>query len=105
MTHNWDSSRRRKDPPGWSATRKAVIDRADGQCQHIPEGETQTQRCYLQGTDVDHIVNVAQGGSEELDNLQLLCTWHHKQKTAKEAAANRVKRTERHPGERHPGLL
>ena len=60
---------------------------------------------HLQGTEVDHIVNLAQGGSESLDNLQLLCAWHHKRKTALEASANRPRLTERHPGERHPGFI
>jgi len=107
-SHRWSSSNRRPDPKGWSATRKQVIARAQGVCQHHPlatESSPNPHRCYLQGTEVDHIVNLAQGGSEELDNLQLLCEWHHKQKTSKEASANRVRRTERHPRERHPGLI
>ena len=32
----------------------------------------------------DHVVPVADGGSDELDNLQLLCVKCHKKKTAKE---------------------
>jgi len=107
-THNWDSSRRRKDPPGWKSIRQVVITRAQGQCEQslapldLPQS---TIRCSYPGTDVDHIINLAQGGNESLDNLQLLCAWHHKQKTAQEAKANRTKRTERHPGEKHPGIL
>jgi len=104
-THNWDSSRRRKDPPGWAAIRQVVIKRAMSVCQHLPQGGQASERCHLQGTEVDHIVNLAQGGSESLDNLQLLCAWHHKRKTALEASANRPRLTERHPGERHPGLI
>jgi 5-methylcytosine-specific restriction protein A len=107
-SHSWDSSKRRPDPKGWSAIRKQVIARALGVCQHHPvpsNSAPHPQRCYLQGTDVDHIINLAQGGIEELDNLQLLCSWHHKQKTAKEAQANRVSKTERHPREKHPGLI
>jgi len=104
----WESSNRRKDPPGWSSIRKRVIEKALGQCEQnlspldLPQSSI---RCGYPGTDVDHIINVAQGGTDSLENLQLLCTWHHKQKTAQEAKANRIKRTERHPGERHPGLL
>ena len=104
----WESSRRRKDPPGWSSIRRQVIDRAQGQCEHTPPVSSPHEhppRCYYPGTDVDHIINVANGGTDTLDNLQLLCVWHHKQKTQAEARANRTPRTERHPGEKHPGII
>lgn len=104
----WQSSRRRKDPPGWSALRRAVIERAQGQCEYHTPPSDQTPmaiRCSFPGKDVDHIVNLANGGSDSLVNLQLLCEWHHKQKTQAEAKANRKPRTEKHPGERHPGIL
>ncbi len=104
----WESSRRRKDPPGWSAIRKQVIDRAMGQCEQplaprdLPQS---TIRCSYPGTDVDHIINVARGGTNDLANLQLLCPWHHKEKTQREATAARKIRTEQHPKEKHPGIL
>jgi|TARA_B110000971_G_C20004250_1_gene498318 5-methylcytosine-specific restriction protein A len=104
----WETAPRRKDPPGWKALRQTVIARAQEQCEYTPPGINNSNtynRCSYQGRDVDHIINVAQGGSHELSNLQLLCEWHHKQKTQAEAKANRVSRTERHPGEKHPGLL
>ena len=104
----WDSSRRRKDPPGWGKIRQAVIQRAMGQCEYTPPASASPgnpQRCGFPGTDVDHIVNLAQGGTDDLNNLQLLCQWHHKQKTQLEAQANRKRRTERIPKEKHPGIL
>jgi len=104
----WESSRRRKDPPGWGKLRQQIINRAQGQCEHIPqvtEAEQTGQRCPFPGRDVDHIINTANGGSDDPSNLQLLCEWHHKQKTQQEAKANRPRRTERHPGEKHPGVL
>lgn len=125
----WESSRRRKDPKGWAAIRREVIARAQGQCEHItpldlphppfrfdpldpspkktPPTLTPppTSRCPYLGRDVDHIVNLAEGGTDTPTNLQLLCEWHHKQKTQAEAKKNRKPRTERHPGERHPGLI
>jgi 5-methylcytosine-specific restriction protein A len=103
----WDSSKRRQDPPGWKALRQKVITRAQGQCEQSlsPLDLPQTTiRCSYPGRDVDHIVNVARGGSNDLSNLQLLCEWHHKQKTQAEAKANRPRITERHPGEKHPGI-
>jgi 5-methylcytosine-specific restriction enzyme A len=101
MAHNWDSSRRPKDPPGWHTTRAHVISRAHGICEH-------EDGCTYTGKDVDHIVNLAQGGTHDLHNLRLLCTWHHKRKTAQEAAnARRAKGsiTESRKPEAHPGLL
>lgn len=104
----WETSKRRKDPPGWSSVRKTVIARALGQCEQslsprdLPQS---TIRCSYPGTEVDHIINLAAGGTDHLDNLQLLCHWHHNQKTQAEASKNRVRRTERHPGEKHPGLI
>jgi 5-methylcytosine-specific restriction endonuclease McrA len=54
--------------------------------------------------EVDHI-------GDPLDhddaNLQVLCTWHHKRKTADESgAARRARPRERRarPAERHPGI-
>jgi len=105
--HSWDSSTRRKDPPHWDQLRTLTIQRAGGICQHITEPDPlgHTYRCAYKGTEVDHILNLAAGGTDDPSNLQLLCTWHHKQKTAKEAAANRKPRSERHPREKHPGML
>jgi len=99
MSHNWDSSRRPKDPPGWKETRGLVIQRAVGICQH-------EDGCTHKGSDVDHIVNLAAGGSHDLNNLRLLCTWHHKRKTNEEAAKARPPRpSEYRDKATHPGLL
>lgn len=104
----WETSRRRKDPPGWSKLREFTINRALGLCEAMEidrlSDNPEPQRCTYQGTDVDHIVNVARGGTDHPDNLQLLCSWHHKQKTAREASANRPRVTEKHKREAHPGL-
>jgi 5-methylcytosine-specific restriction protein A len=99
MSHNWDSSSRPKDPPGWAKTRALVIQRAVGLCQH-------EDGCTYKGTDVDHIVNLANGGDHNLNNLRLLCTWHHKRKTSEEAtkarhslpALREIRTNPTHPG-------
>ena len=81
-------------------------------CEHThleqsPQGST-TLRCTYPAQDVDHIVNVANGGSNSLDNLQALCDWHHKRKTQQEAQAARKAKgiyTERRAKPKHPGLI
>lgn len=42
-----------------------------------------------QDLEVDHIINVAEGGSDEESNLQSLCVPCHQAKTAAEAARGR----------------
>lgn len=37
--------------------------------------------CGAPAKEVDHIVEVADGGTNVLSNLQLLCSYHHRQKT------------------------
>ena len=48
------------------------------------------QNCLRHGrvtpaTEVDHIVPVAQGGTDDLTNLEAICTSCHREKTAREA--------------------
>ena len=35
---------------------------------------------------VDHIIALENGGTDDDDNLQILCEWHHKQKTGDDHA-------------------
>jgi 5-methylcytosine-specific restriction protein A len=44
-------------------------------------------RCHDPANEVDHIVSKRQGGTDEWSNLQSLCGFHHKQKTAREDGA------------------
>lgn len=59
--------------------------------------------CYSPLAAVDHIIPMAEGGSDALDNLQGLCQAHHDQKTAEEAARGRARRSGKRPPKRHPG--
>ena len=42
---------------------------------------TEVYSAMTPATDVDHIKEVANGGSSEYDNLQSLCKFHHRLKT------------------------
>lgn len=90
-------------PANWKALRERVLFRDGRRCQG--EGDGIGRVCGAEATDVDHVVPASQGGTDDLDNLQSLCRWHHRRKTGHEggtaaAAANpsRVRRPERHPG-------
>ena len=94
----WDTSgRRARLPDDWPHRVSAVKARDRGACQAPgPDG----QPCPIPGREVDHIIP---GDNHELDNLQLLCTPHHRAKSAAEGVAARPNR--RRPAPRHPGLL
>lgn len=61
----------------WMKIRRAVMVRDQFACQ----------ACGRVGTDheVDHVVPLEQGGSNDMSNLSLLCVECHKAKTASEA--------------------
>lgn len=101
MSGNWASSNRRgRLPANWPRIRKQVLTRDRHQCQARNEDGTP---CSLPATDVDHI---QPGDDHSLTNLQSLCAWHHKRKTAAEAAAARPQYAPRkRPAEKHPGAL
>lgn len=62
--------------------------------------------CARPSTEDDHIIPVAEGGTEEWDNHQGLCTECHKVKSLKEAVRGRArKRARLSNDEPHPGLL
>lgn len=78
----WESSNRRERlPANWHKLRGRVIRRAGGRCQAVLMDTG--QRCGETGRDVDHITP---GDNHSLNNLQLLCRWHHTRKTQAEAA-------------------
>ncbi|WP_425298063.1 HNH endonuclease [Nocardia brasiliensis] len=62
------------------------------------------QKCGEPGNEVDHIENVAAGGSDDDANLWVLCTECHRVKTAGEAAAGRARRSRKRSIRPHPGL-
>lgn len=85
-------------PHGWKALRKEVIERDGGQCTWVDDGV----RCTAPGVDVDHIGDPQ---THTPDNLRLLCTPHHRRRTALQARAARGPQPSRaRPAEAHPGL-
>ncbi|MDI9917864.1 HNH endonuclease signature motif containing protein [Rhodococcus sp. IEGM 1379] len=61
--------------------------------------------CGQPGVQVDHIINVKAGGTDDMTNLQVLCARCHEIKTQREARVGRAKSSRHRPAERHPGLL
>lgn len=99
----WSSSTRRADlPSNWDAIRRRILARDSHQCTAMMRDGS---RCpTTTGLEVDHI---GDRRNHTDANLQTLCAWHHKRKTAGEsAAARRRSPRERRarPTEAHPGL-
>lgn len=63
----------------WLKVRAAVFRRDCGLCQAC----RRTGR-VAEATDVDHITSKANGGTDDMDNLQALCRDCHRAKTARE---------------------
>jgi 5-methylcytosine-specific restriction protein A len=66
----------------WQKRRKAVLRRDNGLCVECYKRDTLTI-----ATDVDHIVRKADGGTDDMDNLQSLCRRCHIAKTRLENGA------------------
>ena len=62
----------------WRRLRQAVLTRDLHSCAI----------CGADANEVDHIKRRADGGTDDLDNLQALCSMHHKAKTQAENTRN-----------------
>lgn len=69
----------------WDKRRAQVLQRDAGICQHC----LRETGAVHEGTEVDHRVPKAQGGSDDLSNLQTICRPAHRAKTQAEASAGR----------------
>jgi len=79
----------------WNYIRNKVRRRDKWKCQWVLENGT---ICGLPAKDVDHIIELADGGCfHDLSNLRSLCKPHHKRKTAasRKARAERKKLAEK----------
>lgn len=73
---NWGQGRGGR---AWRRLREQVLARDLYTCRHC-------QRvCLPENLCADHIINRARGGTDDLSNLQTLCTDCHKVKTANES--------------------
>lgn len=65
----------------WRRKRESILVRDNYTCR----------ACGLitKSLEVDHIINIAEGGTDDDSNLQALCIPCHKAKTARESAAHR----------------
>lgn len=91
----WQSSgTSRTGTPAWKRLRRIARTALPYECA----------RCHIDGADVplelDHIIPVAEGGSDELDNAMWLCIPCHKVKTQAEAKRGRARQPRRRPGVR-----
>lgn len=86
MRSNWNKRPQRKGSTtergyghAWRLLREKVLRRDNYLCVKCSDnGHTIT------ATDVDHIVGKEHGGTDDMDNLQSLCSPCHKEKTARE---------------------
>jgi len=116
MPGNWEGSHRRADlPDDWAERKTYVWQRDQGLCQwpmnldtHLVHDPAQfaldhLERCGQPARDVDHIQH---GNNHDLDNLQLLCGWHHDRKSSAEGNTAKTKAAQaRKAKAKHPGLL
>lgn len=82
---------------GWDRTRARVLRRDAGICQPcLADG------LVHRGTEVDHIVPKAQGGTDDDANLQTICARRHRAKTQREAQGRGVQISAAHPARTEP---
>ena len=61
----------------WQRIRKRILERDKYLCQHcLREGK------FTMANEIDHIVPLEHGGTNDDDQLQSLCIPHHRKKTA-----------------------
>ena len=72
--------------------RNLVYERDGGRCAHCPADTPPLPRRADPPWAADHIVPLADGGSHDPENAQLLCGPHHAAKTAAEATARAARR-------------
>jgi 5-methylcytosine-specific restriction protein A len=97
----WDTSdRKARLPADWAKRRVRTLRRDGYRCQ---ARDSLGIMCEAPANQVDHIIP---SGSDEDDNLQSLCRWHHDRKSSAEGHAARRPRPRRaRDPEPHPGTI
>lgn len=97
-----ESGRTSPLPKAWPKIRANVLRRDNYQCVWVREDTGLP--CGARANQVDHMDKGPDVHTH--DNLQSLCSYHHKQKTAQQGGtANAAKAKNRITNERHPGFL
>lgn len=94
---NKSQSSRRPRPAGWKRLRLAVLERDAHTCKW----------CGKHADTVDHVVPVAEGGSDDMSNLAAACAPCNIRRGAIEGgrAAQRIKPRQKRQRESNPGLM
>lgn len=93
-------------PSDWPRTKARILQRDYHRCQYVRYDTG--RRCLAQATEVDHIIERADGGTDDDTNLRAICEWHHARKTGRHGGrrsgeARRARRDAAAP--QHPGLI
>lgn len=96
QANNWDKNPSKRKQYGynkrWPKIRRNVMVRDNGLCQVC-----KAEGIYQQGSEVDHIVPVSQGGSDAYSNLQVICVPHHREKTHRESRQGKASKATARP--------
>lgn len=80
----------------WDRLRRRILKRDNRECQ------LGGPNCLETASQVDHVVPISQGGTDDEDNLASACRQCHMEKSSREAVAARAKRTRRRRRPIHP---
>lgn len=97
----WGSGDPRTSTAQWRRTTDRVKRRDGYRCTWVENGA----RCDGPADEVDHVVEVSEGGTDADENLRSLCADHHRRKTAAHANLVRWRHRRQRPDEPHPGMV
>ena len=94
------STRKATLPDDWEQLRAATFRRDRHRCQHVRYDTG--KKCLKRATDCDH---VGDRNDHRIENLQSLCSWHHKQKTSSQGGTAAAARRKQPQKQKHPGIV